>query len=267
MPLAEWSSKSCPIIGMLHALPLPGSPGFTGDFSAVREVMLRDAEALVSGGVDGLMLENYGDVPFFPDRVPSITVAALASLATDLRRQFPSPLGIPCLRNDGRSALSVAVVCDASFIRVNVLCGARVADQGVLQGIAHDLLRERSQHRANSIQIWADVDVKHSAPLASRSLSDEVHDLVDRGGADAVIVSGTATGSPVDLKSLQIIKQAAGSTPVLIGSGVTPDSMAELAPLANGVIVGSSLKQEGRARNPVDIERVKRLVDAVNRRN
>ena len=201
MLLPEWSSRRCPIIGMLHARPLPGSPDYCGDFATARHMVLRDAEALVAGGVDGLMLENFGDSPFYPHRVPAITVAAMTSLASDLKWRFDTPLGINVLRNDGQSALAVAVACGASFIRVNVLCGTRVADQGFLHAIAHDLLRDRANLRANSIQIWADVNVKHSAALAERALEDEVRDLIDRGKADAVIVSGSATGQPIDLEN------------------------------------------------------------------
>ena len=265
MPLPEWSTKSCPVIGMLHALPLPGSPYFSGDFAAVRHALIRDAEALVAGGVDGLMLENFGDSPFFPGSVHPITIAAMTSLGCDLKRRFEIPLGINVLRNDGQSALAVAVACGASFIRVNVLCGARVADQGVIQGIAHHLLRDRTNLRATAIQIWADVDVKHSAALAERRLEDEVHDLIERGKADAVIVSGSATGRPVDLDTIRAVKEAAGSTPVLIGSGVTAQSIDELLPYANGAIVGSSLKHDGNVANPVDLDRVTQFVQAVNR--
>ena len=261
MLLAKWSSLSCPVIGMLHAPPLPGSPEYEGDMVSIRQSVLRDAEALVEGGVDGLMLENFGDSPFYPDRVPAITVAAMTSLASDLRWRFDVPLGI----NDGRSALAVAAACGASFIRVNVLCGARVADQGLLQGIAHDLLRERASLRASSIQIWADVDVKHSAAFAERPLADEVQDLIERGKADAVIVSGSATGQPVDLGTLSIVKDAARSTPVLVGSGVNSESIHLMLPYASGVIVGSSLKQDGSVWKPVDVSRVKPLVHAAHR--
>ncbi len=265
MLLAKWSSLSCPVIGMLHAPPLPGSPEYEGDMVSIRQSVLRDAEALVEGGVDGLMLENFGDSPFYPDRVPAITVAAMTSLASDLRWRFDVPLGINVLRNDGRSALAVAAACGASFIRVNVLCGARVADQGLLQGIAHDLLRERASLRASSIQIWADVDVKHSAAFAERPLADEVQDLIERGKADAVIVSGSATGQPVDLGTLSIVKDAARSTPVLVGSGVNSESIHLMLPYASGVIVGSSLKQDGSVWKPVDVSRVKPLVHAAHR--
>ena len=169
------------------------------------------------------------------------------------------------MRNDGRSALAIAVACGASFIRVNILCGARVADQGLLQGIAHDLLRDRANLKANAIQIWADVDVKHSAALAVRSLNDEVHDLIERGKADAVIVSGAATGRPIDLETLRTVKAAASSTPVLIGSGITAENISGFAPYADGAIVGSSLKIEGDVKNPIDATRVKRFMEAIRR--
>jgi membrane complex biogenesis BtpA family protein len=252
---------------MLHAPALPGSADDRGDFSQVRQFVLQDAAALIQGGVDGLMLENFGDTPFFPGRVPAITVAAMTAIATDLRQRFPVPLGINVLRNDGQGALAVAVASGASFIRVNVLCGSRVSDQGLLNAIAHDLLRDRSFLDANSIQIWADVDVKHSAPLAPRPLADEVHDLIDRGKADAVIVSGAATGQPVEVEKVRQVKEACRSTPVLVGSGVTAENAAELSTWADGIIVGSSLKVDGVVSNPVDRARVERLVQAVRDRS
>lgn len=263
MLLPEWSSRKCPVIGMLHAPPLPGSPDYRGSMSSIRHSILRDAESLVAGGVDGLMLENFGDSPFIPGRVSAVTVAAMTSLATDLRWRFEVPLGINVLRNDGQSALAVAVACGASFIRVNVLCGARVADQGLIQAIAHDLLRDRANLDANSIRIWADVDVKHSVALAERPLEFEVRDLIERGKSDAVIVSGTATGQPTELATLRIVKAAAENTPVIIGSGVTAETIHLLAPYADAMIVGTSIKQDGLAKNPVDLERVKAVVQAV----
>lgn len=264
MLLAEWSLQPCPIIGMLHAPPLPGSPNFQGDFPAVRHLLLRDAEMLLAGGAHGLMLENFGDTPFYPGRVPAITVAALTTLACDIRRHFPAPLGLNVLRNDGQSALAIAVASGASFIRVNVLCGARVTDQGLIQGNAHDVLRDRASLDAGNIRVWADVDVKHSAALAARPIRDEVHDLIGRGHADAVIVTGSATGEPIEMETLRAVKAAAMTTPVIIGSGVTHENVGIIAPLSHGLIVGSSLKRDGQAGNPVDLDRVKRLVAAVN---
>jgi membrane complex biogenesis BtpA family protein len=246
---------------MLHLPPLPGAPRFQHDLNTTRESLLRDADALVSGGVHGLMMENFGDVPFFPDRVPAHVVAHMTALACAVRARFADvPLGINVLRNDGRSALAVAHAAGASFIRVNVLCGARVADQGILQGIAHDLLRDRTMLGANDIVILADVDVKHSAPLAHREIKDEVEDTIHRGLADAVIVSGAGTGKDTDPQHVAAVKSAAGATPVFVGSGISAQTIASFLDHANGFIVGTSLKRDGVASNPVDVNRVRELM-------
>jgi len=262
--LAAWSGVKVPVIGMLHAPALPGSARYSGDFAWIQQFVLRDAELLAAGGVDGLMLENFGDTPFYPDRVPAITVAALTDLAALVRRTIGLPLGINVLRNDGCSALAIAAVTGASFIRVNVLCGARVTDQGLLQGIAHTLLRERAALGCPDVRILADVDVKHSAPLGIRPIDVETRDLVERAHADAVIVSGRTTGDPTDADRLRIVCQAAAPADVLVGSGATIANVAELIQAgATGLIVGSSLKFDGNVANAIDPERVRDLIRAV----
>lgn len=269
--LPEWSLKRVPVVGMVHLPPLPDSPRWSGDLQAVRDFVRNDAKALCQGGVDGIMLENFGDVPFYPDRVPAVTVAVMTMLAHEIRLVCESttprkiPFGINVLRNDGRSALAVALASGASFIRVNVMCGARVTDQGILQGIAHDLLRERAMFKAHSVRILADVDVKHSAPLAARELGIEVRDVIDRALADAVIVSGHATGGAINSEDLGIVKSACRKAPVFIGSGVTIENAGELIRLgADGLIVGTSLKFDGVVDRPVDQNRVRILMEKVN---
>jgi membrane complex biogenesis BtpA family protein len=260
------------VIGMLHLLPLPGSPcavppagagrgsASAAVLAAARELLLADADKLVAGGCHALMMENFGDTPFFPGRVPATVVAAMTALAADVKRRHPQvPLGINVLRNDGESALAIAAAVGAEFIRVNVLCGARVTDQGVIQGIAHDLLRLRKSLDAERVAILADVDVKHSAPLAARPIEHELDDMVKRGMADAVIVSGSGTGAQVDLAKLARVKAAAGKTPVLIGSGVTAAALKDLVPHADGFIVGTSLKADGK----VEQKRVEALLRAL----
>ena len=258
--LGEWSKVSRPVIGMIHLPPLPASPGFSGTLEAIKKAVLLDAAALVAGGVHGLMIENFGDVPFYPRRVPAHVVATMTALAMDVRRKFDVPLGINVLRNDGQSALAIAHAVGARFIRVNVLCGARVADQGLIQGIAHDLLRERAILEASEIKILADVDVKHSAALAPRSLADEVEDTIERGLADAVIVSGTGTGKATDPSHVATVKAAARGQPVFVGSGVTAASIGQYLPHADGFIVGTAFKAGDDPRKPVEIQRVKALL-------
>lgn len=257
--LSQWANVAKPVIGMLHLLPLPSSPRYGGSLEVIRSAVLSDGEALIAGGVHGLLLENFGDAPFFPARVPQYVVAHMTAIACEVNRQFPLPLGINVLRNDGCAALAVAHAAGARFIRVNVLCGARVADQGLIQGIAHDLLRERSVLGAD-VKVFADVNVKHSAPLAERPLADEVADMLHRGLADAIIASGAATGQPTDPAHLSAIKQAAGSAPVFVGSGVTADSITRYLPDCDGFIIGSAFKRGGRADEPVEVERVKAIL-------
>ena len=258
--LPQWPRTRKVVIGMIHLPPLPGSPGYGGIVRTIRDAVQRDVGALTDGGVDGLMMENFGDVPFYPGRVPAHVVAHMTAIAAEVRLRFPSvPLGINVLRNDGLSALSVAHAVGAEFIRVNVLCGARVADQGLLQGIAHDLLRERTLLAAHEVKILADVDVKHSAPLAPRDLADEVDDTLTRGLADGVIVSGAGTGKKTSPDKVQAVKSYVGDVPVFVGSGITAETVAKYAASADGFIVGTAFKRDGDPSNPVDPARVKEL--------
>ena len=263
-----WSETSAPrsgralMIGMVHLKALRGSPGFAGDAQKVIDAALRDAEALANGGIDAIMLENFGDVPFYPARVPANVVAEMTAVAARIAEKVKRPLGINVLRNDGLSALAVAAACGASFIRVNVLCGARVADQGILHGIAHELLRERANLAARAVKILADVDVKHSAPLSARPIEDEVEDTIHRGRADAVIVSGSGTGKTTDLEKVAVVKRAAGNTRVFVGSGVNPRTIADYLPVADGFIVGTSLKNEDGKIDPMRVRELMRAVGA-----
>ncbi len=249
-----------PIIGMIHLGALPGAPRAHSGFDEVVGRALEDAETLAAGGCHALMMENFGDIPFLPGRVSATVVAAMTKVAVEVKRKVTLPLGINVLRNDGVSALAIALAAGADFIRVNVLTGARVTDQGVIGGIADVLLREQAATGANKVRILADVDVKHSAPLAARPLADEVKDTILRGLADAVIVSGSGTGAAVDINKLKLVRDAAQRAPVLIGSGVSLDTIEGLMPYASGFIVGTSLKKDGRPENKVELKRVQELL-------
>ena len=261
-----WRNKPNVVIGMLHLPALLGSPRSGKSMRQIRDSLLRDVENLVKGGVHGLMMENFGDVPFYPARVPAYVVAQMAALACKVHEETELPLGINVLRNDGCSALAIAHSSGASFIRVNVLCGARVTDQGLIQGIAHDLLRERAILGAGKIKIFADVDVKHSVPLAERPLEDEVDDLIERALADAIVVSGAGTGKATDSTKVELVKRAAGQTPVFVGSGITPSTIDQFLDCADGFIVGTALKKGGLASNPVELTRVKELMKEIGKR-
>ena len=252
------------IIGVLHVPALPGSPRNQLAFKDVVDWVLKDAEALAGGGVDALILENFGDAPFYPTRVPPHTVAFMTAIADEVRRRFDLPLGINVLRNDAQSALAIASAVSAEFIRVNIHTGARVTDQGLIEGAAYETLRYRRLLNSD-VKILSDVDVKHSAPVAARNLGDEVEEIVWRGNADAVIVTGAATGKQTALEDLKIAKHAAGSVPVFAGSGVNVQNVATVLEVADGVIVGTAFKHDGVTSNAVDRDRVRAFVRVVRR--
>lgn len=257
-----------PVVGMVHLPPLPGSPGFDGDRETIRERALADARRLEAGGVDAVLLENFGDAPFYPEDVPKHVVADLASIATDLTGVVEVPVGINVLRNDATAALSVAAAAGASFVRVNVHVGTAATDQGVLEGRAHETLRLRERLAAD-VAILADVHVKHATPVGDRDLGRVAHETVERGRADGVIVSGPGTGTGTAREDVTRVAAAVAdcerSGPVFVGSGVTSETVGDLlAAGADGVIVGTALKRDGETTNPVSRERVRAIVDAVD---
>ena len=264
MQLLDVFDTSKPVIGMLHIPALPGSPKNTLGLDAIVEWVLADAEALAGGGIDGLMIENFGDVPFYPEHVPQHTVAFMTRLALEVNRRFNLPLGINVLRNDACAALAVAAAAGARFIRVNIYTGARLTDQGVIQGAAHEILRYRKL-LGYDVKVFADVDVKHSAPLAIRKLDEEVADIVSRGCADAIIVTGSATGSPTSVEDLWIARECAGGAPVIAASGVDLLNVAPILNAADGLIVGTAFKRDNVTTNPVDSDRVRAFMEALRR--
>jgi membrane complex biogenesis BtpA family protein len=254
------------LVGVIHLPPLPGAPRSRQSCAEIAAGAVRDARALQSAGFDLVLLENFGDAPFFAERVPAVTVSAITACAVAVRDACPDfPLGINVLRNDAEAALSIAAVVGAHCIRVNVHTGARVTDQGVVQGRAAETLRLRRALAADHVAIWGDVDVKHSAPLGVRDPAREAEDLVKRGLVDAVLVTGEGTGRGVDEVKLRGVREAVAGVPVLVASGATEETLAALAPWCDGVIVGSALRAKGLAGGPVDGERAASFARAFGR--
>lgn len=267
------ASNSRLLLGMVHLPPLPGSPG-VGDQSPEQalpralEVAAEDARRLIAGGMDGFFLENFNDHPFYPDQVPPVTLAAMTWMATKLKelpevREKKAFIGVNVLRNDASSALALAAVVGCDAIRVNVHTGAMVTDQGVIEGQAHATIRERARLRV-PVRIFADVLVKHASPLGvgSPDIGSLARETAGRGRADALIVTGQETGAEADLDQIARVREAVEGTPILVGSGVSADSVAKVLKVADGVIIGTGLKEDGQVHRAVDVERVKALVAA-----
>ncbi|AFZ03548.1 photosystem I biogenesis protein BtpA [Calothrix sp. PCC 6303] len=262
MDLYQLFKTRTPIIGVVHLLPLPTSPRWGGSLKAVIDRAEQEALALASGGVDGLMVENFFDAPFTKSQVDPVVVSAMTVVVQRIQNLVSLPIGLNVLRNDGRSGLAIASCIKAQFIRVNVLTGVMATDQGLIEGDAHQLLRYRRE-LGSDVKIFADVLVKHARPLSSPNLTVAVKDTIERGLADAVILSGWATGTPPNLEDLELATQAANGTPVFIGSGASWENIATLMQAADGAIVSSSLKRQGRIEQPIDPNRVSQFMEAV----
>jgi membrane complex biogenesis BtpA family protein len=218
----------------------------------VVETAVSDASALAEAGFPALMVENFGDTPFFADGVAPETISAMTVAVIAVTEATGAPIGVNVLRNDALSAIGIAAATGAAFIRVNVLTGMMYTDQGPIVGRASEVLRRRSG-LAPEIEIWADVIVKHATAPAGIDARQAAADTVERGGADAVIVSGSSTGAEPDIHEAAVVRAAApDQTRVVIGSGANADNLSRLLSAADSVIVGSSTKVDGNAHNRVD---------------
>jgi membrane complex biogenesis BtpA family protein len=228
--------RSKPIIGMIHMPALPGAPRHTMDLEALVGFALNEAGILERTGCDACIVENVGDAPFFREHVPPITTAAMAIVTREVKRATKMRVGVNMLRNAGAEALSVAAVADADFVRINVVIGAYVTDQGIIQGNAAELARLRKT-LPKDVAILGDVHVKHAAPLFDVPIEDAAADLAERGGADAVIVSGARSPAPPSFERVKAVKDAIDK-PVFIGSGLGLDNLKEYAERSDGVLIG-----------------------------
>ena len=247
------------LIGVVHLHPLPGSPRWRGDLESVLQAAVNDARAYERGGARALSLENFGDIPFTKSAVGPETVAAMAAAGRALRDAVKLPIGFNVLRNDARAGLALCAACGGSFIRVNVHTGAMITDQGIIEGNAYETVRYRARICPGAL-IFADVHVKHAVPLGPQLIEIAARDTVERGLADALIVSGVGTGAAAEVSDVERVRRACPATHVLLGSGVTVANVRDYLPAADGFIVGSSLKRGGKVGNPVDAKRVAALV-------
>lgn len=246
-----------PLIGCIHLAPLPGSPGYAGSMKKVIETAVWEAELFNKYEIDGLIVENFRDNPFYPDNLPPETIAAMTAVTQEIVKVFPRRVGVNALRNDARAALAIATASGAHFIRVNIHIGAAITDQGIIEGKAHETLRLRKLLN-DQVLIFADVAVKHASPLGNRTIIDETKDLTLRGMADAIIVTGNQTGGQADTDEIKKVIENT-SLPVLIGSGITDSNLPEYFNLADGYIVGSYFKKDGKANNQVEENRIQKF--------
>lgn len=254
-----------PLIGTLHLDPLPGAPRYVGaSMRSIVERAVADAERYVEGGIDGIIVENEGDIPFLkPSLVGPETVAALSVVTHAVVEAVSVPVGVLCLANANHQSLAIAKATGARFIRANQWANAYIANEGFIEGNAATALRYRSAIHARDVLVFADVHVKHGshAIVADRSILELTRDT-EAFDADVLIATGQRTGDPTEAREVHEISSVA-SRPVVVGSGLNATNAVELLSVADGAIVGSAMKEDGVWWRQVSVARTREIVDAV----
>jgi membrane complex biogenesis BtpA family protein len=252
------------VIGAVHLPPLPGSPHYEGvPLDEICAFAIEEARAYLDGGAHGVIVENHWDIPFLkPGEHGYETAAAMAVVTDRVRHATAGRVGVSVLSNAAECSIASAWSGGAGFVRVNQWANAYVANEGIIEGQAAHATRYRSRIGANPVKIFADVHVKHGAHaiVADRTLAEQTEDA-EFFGADVLIATGSRTGDAAALDEVEGI--AANTTlPVVIGSGISAGNVGELLPACDGVIVASSVKDNGRWWGRVDAAKVRELTAA-----
>jgi uncharacterized protein len=225
-----------PIIGMIHMPPLPGAPSNRLSMKQLTEFALSEADKLESADLDACIVENVGDVPLFKENLPPYTVAAMAAVTKEVVEHTKMKVGVNMLRNACEEALSVAHIAGAHFIRCNILIGAYATDQGIIEGCSAKVARLKKE-LGSQVLVFGDVHVKHAYPIFNVEIEYAAQDLAERGGADAVIVSGARSPVPPSFERVKKVKDAIDK-PVLIGSGISLANVKQFWQRSDGLIIG-----------------------------
>ncbi len=253
--------KKKPIIGMIHLLPLPGSPLYDGNLERIEKRALDDLDALIEGGIDAFIIENFGDIPY-DDKISLEAYSVMLSITNKIRERTSLPFGLNIQFNCTEEEWAMAYATKADFIRVEAFVENRIGTHGISFTTAPKLMRQKSLFPSDCM-IFSDVHVKHSYPMVEISLEDSIHEAYE-SGASAVIITGKATGKQPEIEDIKRIKEIYPQVPLLIGSGINDANVKEYLKVADGIIVGSSIKYHKDVNLGVEAKRVKDLMNQVS---
>jgi len=251
------------VYGVVHLKSLPGSPGNYLPLVEIIELAQEDVNNLIFGGVDGIIIENFGDTPFVKDDISKRTLASFTTVVENIEYDRDIKVGINVLRNDGISALSIAEATKADFVRINVLNNVMMyTDQGMIEGKAHEIAQFKNSLN-KEIEIYADVFVKHAVPPEGSKIENHTEELIHRAGADVVIVTGDGTGHQINIEDLNKIREIVPHGKLAIGSGVNEENIEEYLDIADILIVGTNFKVDQDVSKRVDQRSVEQLIQMI----
>jgi len=249
------------LAAMIALSALPGSPLYDGNDNRIIQHSLEDLEAYKAAGVDSIIIENDFDVPYITPPLPQAATDVVIRIAKEIRKRFDGPLGVQMLEGANETSLEIAVSADFDFIRVEGFVYGHVGPAGIIKGCAGELLRKRKQLGAEHIKIFGDVKKKHTAHAltADLDITDEVMQA-ELFLIDGVVVTGKFTGKEADKEDLEKVKNVT-TLPVVIGSGITKENIRDYFHLADGFIVGSTFRKDGKFLEQLDEKRLKAFMD------
>ena len=251
------------VYGVVHLKSLPGSPGNYLPLDEIIELAQEDVNNLIFGGVDGIIIENFGDTPFVKDDISKRTLASFTTVVENIEYDRDIKVGINVLRNDGISALSIAEATKADFVRINVLNNVMMyTDQGMIEGKAHEIAQFKNSLN-KEIEIYADVFVKHAVPPEGSKIENHTEELIHRAGADVVIVTGDGTGHEINTEDLNKVRDIVPQGKLAIGSGVNEENIEQYVDLADILIVGTNFKVDQDVSKRVDQRSVEQLIQMI----
>lgn len=257
------TGREVSLIGMIHVRALPGTPRCSLAVSEIARIAVEEAILLSKSGFDAVLLENMHDVPYLKKNIGPEIVATMARVANEVCKAVNLPIGIQILAGANREAIAVAHSCGAQFVRVEGFVFAQIADEGIVESDAGDLLRYRKMIGAQEIMIFVDIKKKHSSHAVTADINlTETARAAEFFGADALIITGKSTGFPPTRNDLEKAGEG-GSLPLIVGSGTMPETLEQCWGVAKGFIIGSYLKQEGKWDQSLDQSRVNRIMEKV----
>jgi membrane complex biogenesis BtpA family protein len=251
-----------PVIGMCHMQAMPGDPSYAADHDMqwVYEQARADLLALQEGGVDAVLFSNEFSLPYLT-KVEAITVASMAAIIGELKREITIPYGVNVLW-DPSASIDVAMATGAGFVR-EIFTGVYASDFGLWNTNAGEVIRHQHAIGAQHVRLFFNIVPESAAYLASRQITDIARSTVFNARPDALVVSGLTAGIETSAQTLRLVKDAVPGTPVFANTGVRLDNVAEQLAHADGAVVGTTFKHGGQTWNAVDGERVKELMNKV----
>ena len=249
------------LAAMIAVLPLPGSPLYNNDDKSVIDQALADLDHYKKAGVDSIIFENDHDLPYIQPPLDEKAIALMKTISKEARKRFDGPIGIQMLEAANITSLEIAAEADLDYIRVEAFVFAHVGGSGIINGSAGKILRRRKELNAEHIKVFADVKKKHGSH--SLTIDLDIKDEIMQAElflADGVIVTSQFTGIHPDKNDL-IKAKSATKLPVLIGSGMNVNNIADYLPLADGFIVGSYFRKDGKFLEKLEPERLHRFME------